>query len=55
MEALELEPALTAGQFEEGRDRQRIVSGELRKIRGRRPLIVAGDVVQIGHLAGKRG
>ena len=31
MQALELEAAFAAGQFKNGRDRQRIVGGELRK------------------------
>src|SRR6476619_2754108 len=61
MQALELEAAFTrplffGSQFEQGRDRQRIVGGELRKYP--RPqaqqLLRAGDVIQVRHrLAGE--
>ncbi len=50
MQALEFEAA-AVGQFEDGRDRQRVVGSKLRK--NLRPqcqqLSRAGDVVQIGH------
>ena len=51
VQPLEFEAAAIAGEFEDGRDRQRIVGGELRK--DARPqgqqLFRAGDVVQIRH------
>ena len=57
MQALEFESARFAfRQFEDGRDRQRIVGGELRKDPRpqRQQLLRAGDVVQIRHrLAGE--
>ena len=48
MQALELESALATGQFEQGRDRQRIVGGELREDPRpqRQQFLRAGDVIQ---------
>ena len=49
-------PPLAAGQFENGRDRQRVVGRELRKNPRpqRQQFLRAGDIVQVGHrLAGE--
>ena len=56
MQALKLESARRRRQFENGRDRQRVVGGELREDARpqRQQFLRAGEVVQIGHrLAGK--
>ena len=56
VQALEFEAAARRRQLEDGRDRQRIVGGELRKDARpqRQQLLRAGDVVQIRHrLAGE--
>ena len=58
VQALEFESALVRCQFEDARDRQRIVGGELRKNprAQRQQLSCTGDVIQIGHrLAGEHG
>ena len=58
MQALKLESALPIGKFENGRDRQCIVSGELREEAGPQgqQSLRACDVVEIGHrLACKDG